>query len=74
MASGYRVPSNAHPVDSSAGRTFAPGEVVKESDLQLKADPKQEGADEANVAHDQRLVDEVLIEVPAKAKSSGGDS
>jgi hypothetical protein len=47
----FRVPSNAHPVDTSAGRTLAPGETIDERDLDLDS------------AHDQRLVDEVLIDL-----------
>lgn len=60
----YRVPSNAHAVDTSTGRTLAPGETISASDLTLS------GKDEAAVAHDQRLVDEVLIDLgdPPAAK------
>lgn len=68
MPRSFRVPSNAHAVDAFSGRTFAPGETVSESDLTLK------GKDEAAIAHDQRLIDEVLIEVPGKSsRSTGGD-
>ena len=53
----FRMPLSAHPEDTSAGRTLAPGETITEADLTLSGD------DKAAIAHDQRLIDEVLIDL-----------
>lgn len=72
MPRSFRVPSSAHPVDTSSGRTLAPGEVVKESDLTLRAKADDEEG-QAAVAHDQRLVDEVLIDLGGGSKPKADD-
>ena len=51
MPQSYRLPSSAHAEDLASGRTIAPGETIKASDLDLKSD------------HDKRLIDEVLIDL-----------
>lgn len=66
----YRVPLSSHPVDTSSGRTLGPGETIDAADLVL------DGDNTVAIAHDQRLVDEVLIDLqdaPAAPEPSKDD-
>lgn len=57
------MPATAHAEDLSSGRQVGPGDELTADDLVL------EGDDAAAIAHDQRLVDDVLIETTAQGEA-----
>lgn len=64
----FRVPITAGPQDTAEGRTLEPGQELSDGDLALAS------KDDAAKAHDQRLVDEVLIETTAPAKKAAANT